>query len=1434
MNRSRIAGSAMTMFFTVFVMVLLLGAPSLVFGDGGQVGSSRDPVPTAQSQFIGEVDLASQVMEQYLVGQEKDNGAGYALISADLNGDRMDDLVVSAPGFNGTRGQVFIFFGGNIERVIDLRDADVKIEGQEENEFFGLNLETGDVNGDGYNDLLVSGYLDQYTYPTAPKRVHPIVSLFLGEAKWSYRILSPYADTSFIGPSKTAAFGWDIEIGNINNDDYDDIIISDVYHGPSSSSGSVYIYEGRFLFQPVYNASLGQYDHRIFTSEDDYDGGYGYWGLASSDLDVADINDDDYMDILIGSDMVNSNGIGSGEVEVVFGASNLPMDIDLEYYTYARIVSYADYGLGQVSHADWNGDGVQDLIVSAPYGFFDHKGGIFIFHGDVLFPAGDTYLIDYDFLVRGPSAYWGFGVLGIHDVDTDGRDDLVIYSDMGKANDNIGCYYILHSTETASLSDNIFYMQFEDPDFLMDAAEKNSGFGYYQLDNFAIMDFNGDDIDEILVGAPMGNFEGYPVNVGVVFFYYQVRSVLAIDRFELIDGDGPGGSVLGAGKPYHISGYASNTWGIQDFRQFDVNFIFHGPSVEGRMVVLAWDRGLMKMTEKSDLYGYMEVLSSSVEVNGSTGMSIEIEFMFNAVITSEEMVDMSVAVLGGRDLSASLAKPSLFKVEADVDYFGTLQVISEFNGLLTKGSYVKANEKIEITGLKPVYQGTTVSPPNSYYKIKMTDSVGNVFVNSSTSGRDIYFTFRTREVAGREDFNLSFIDLYAEADNEAGVVSFFYLVDTDMPEPPNEVIARADSDIDTLTGYDNDPEVFLTWLPAFDTTSEVIGYMYSTEDGGGTGMGTFTSRTTIRYTLTQAGWNTVYLWSVDSAHNYGPSTMVNIYYDMEAPIFGVPSPAPESWVDTNSVNYEITLRDQDGSGVRGTSIEYSTSYDGGQSFTAWEPTGIRREGEQVTVKLLINFREGKDNLIRWRAKDIAGNGYVVSDTFRVKVDTVPLSYKLPTPEEPVTDSYVVCGITLNDVGSGVDASTIEYTVSHNGVSNYGPWETLDISGAYETITAKTPAIYFEKNSVNYIKWRAKDIAGNGYVYSFDIPVEILPEKVNNRPVPIVTSPDPKKTYTDTEAVRFDGSTSRDPDDDGLKYLWYSDIQGYLGTDAVIEKVLQVGYHTVTLHVFDGVDNESIALNIQVRPDIRSLDTDRDGIPDFQDDDDDNDGLLDIQEDANKNGIIDGNETDPKNPNTDGDPVNDKKDIAPLDPTIWEIKDDSTLAWWLPLLIVLLIIMAIVVIGLLLVLKQRTDKETINARRSLRRTRRNLRRFEVLTGVPTNDLPAIEAVQWALPGVINEASGFVLEPPTSDDMLPPSPEDEVKGADEPEKPELKDMEVPAPAPMPEAPKQPEAPKADEKRKVDGKSKNCSLCGSEVAIPEGATSAECPLCGEMIKL
>ncbi len=1432
-------------FVIPVLLAFILVVPAMIIGAGGEDGPTR--VATNDDDFTGIVDMSSQVMEQYVHGADFKDNVGYSMKTAYVNSDMREDLIISAPGYNNSKGGVFIYYGWSTDRELSLNDADVIIDGQVDLGYFGLDIACGDVNNDGQVDILVSGFQDRIISGSYPiqNTMYPNVYLFLGEATLQQEIHSYDADVIFIGQGPEYGFGWDIELGDVTNDGYDDVVISEYLETSSYAEGYVYIWEGQMAMQPSYNVSNGEYDNRIFTSNSTTAGGYGYWGLGSSDLALGDINGDDFIDILIGSDMINSNGMGSGEVEVVFGGDSLPMEIDLMTYSHVMIGSFPNYGLSKVTTTDFNGDGVDDLIVSAPFGFFDRKGGIFLFYGSNLFLSGTTSILDYDFLFRGPISNWGFGIKGVDDKNGDGKGDLLIVSDKGWESDGKGCYCLVYSSTALALTQPIYYMQFETPDFIVRGPAKNTLFGHRDLDNFVFLDIYGDGINELAVSAPMGAYKDNLPQSGVVFLLYQDPSTIEVQDFQLLDADGPDGNILGAGKTYHFMGYVKNTWDFLDFKTIDVTLLMHGGAMEGKAISMKWDRGLMRMIEVNDPDEFVEIESSSFNPDDENGMWIYFNLTFNPNIPTEEMMDMIVDIVAGRDLALTLSYPSIFKVEPDMDFLGDLTVISEYNGILDKGSYVRPGEKIEVTGIKAVYQGTEAVPPNYYFGIKMTDNVGNVFLNISSSGMDIYFTYRTQEIAGREEFNITFVDLVGEADNVAGLVNFFYLVDVDLPAAPEEVLVRADSDIDTLIGYDNDPEVFVTWNPAFDGTSEVIGYMYSNEDGGGTGQGIFTESTQVVYTDIKEGWNEIYVWSVDSASNFGQSQIGTIFYDVDMPTFGVPNPAPGSWVSSNTVNYEMGINDFDGSGVRGSSVEYAVSFDGGRTFSAWEPTNLRNMGEQVTVKVFLNFREGDENFIKWRAKDIAGNGFVISDPFQVKVDTVDLSYKNPTPVEPVGEDYVVCGITLTDTGSGVDASTIEYSISHDGVSNYGPYGRFDISGSYDSIDVETPPIYFEKDTLNYIKWRAKDTAGNGYIYSEDLPIDILPEEINRDPVPIISYPLSQVKYLESQQILFDGSKSVDPDDDEIKFLWYSDKQGYLGTDMVFSKYLTQDNHLITLHVYDGVANKSISLEISVIPDPTAIDTDGDGIPDFIDDDDDNDGLLDIQEDLNKNGLIeyDQNETDPKKVDTDGDGINDFIDPAPLDPDVKEIDNDSDLPWWIALMIFILVFIALVVVAILFVLKQRSDKKGLDARRTLRRTRRNVRRFEVLTGVPTNDLPAIEAVQWALPAVINEASEFAIEPMDSDDLLPEAPEDVQNEQDVP-KPDLEDMEVPAPAGVPMEPQVgadevpgPEAPGAPEPEEtpLDGtKIHNCALCGSEIPVPEGASSIECPLCGEINNL
>jgi hypothetical protein len=87
------------------------------------------------------------------------------------------------------------------------------------------------------------------------------------------------------------------------------------------------------------------------------------------------------------------------------------------------------------------------------------------------------------------------------------------------------------------------------------------------------------------------------------------------------------------------------------------------------------------------------------------------------------------------------------------------------------------------------------------------------------------------------------------------------------------------------------------------------------------------------------------------------------------------------------------------------------------------------------------------------------------------------------------------------------------------------------------------------------------------------------------------------------------------------------------------------------------DDESLfSPNSTMDAEMPDFDTDGDGIYDRDDDDDDGDGLLDKEEDKDRDGIVDFRETDPKNPDTDGDSVKDGNDPFPLDPSQWQDKD----------------------------------------------------------------------------------------------------------------------------------------------------------------------------------
>ncbi len=1427
------------------IVVFLLAVPFLQGGLMQVVFGDEDE----ESYYEKEIDLGSDPVEQYLIGDDLGQKFGYCIKSGDLNRDGLDDVIVGSPGYNQSKGGIFIYYGGGKERSLGGRDVDVLIDSFLPGNKLGMDIAVGDVDGDGLLDILAGGWANEDTFTGGSMAAVPEVYLFLGSSGWSPFMTTLNADVTFQAEDKDHILGWNLELGDMNQDGMDEIIISDFHRGfdpfyfRDYHEGKVYIWDGSLAFDERYRVGEDEYDHVIYNSEMHWHDGVGWNGVGITDVNVGDVNNDGFIDVLIGSAYLWRDSENSGQVDIVFGGTIIKESMDLMVLPRVSIQGYEDYMLSKVECADVNGDGLNDLIVTAPNCFHDRTGGIFIFYGENQMSFGRYYLIDADFIIRGAYSGFDLGVTMIGDLDGDGRDDLLLSSSYGHSGGK-GTYYIFYSSTIADVEDrgeSTYYLRMEQPLGTITGPSSGLDFGASYFENTIVCNLDGVGDLEMIFGNPMGSGEEKPSKAGIAYILYPIISTLRIESFELKELEGQENNIIGAGKVCHFEGYIIDTWDVSDIEMINFGFQF-SEDLKDYSVDYAWDKISKDFTESGDFNDYVELSTFSVMGDGNYGMKVYMNVTFSPTLFSEAPINVSFDVHGGKSMESHFFGGGMIKVEADLEFSGTLRVIGSLNGELTKGSFVQPGEHLELTGLKVVYQGTEISPPDGYFSVLMIDSYGTIFLNQTNSGQEILFRTMTRQLSGVETFTFSIIDLEGTAEDMSGSPYIFVSVDTDFPEAPDQLEVKADSDIDPLMGYDDDPQVWVTWFPSYDDSSNVIGYLYNTHDGGGTSDGFLVEKNWFVYDGLEEGWNTIYVWAIDEALNYGPASAVSVYYDVDVPIFGLPNPTPGSWVNAKNVNYEIYLYDLDGSGVKGKTVEYAISYDGGRTYSAWEPTNIRRDSEQLKVRLFLNFREGENNYVKWRAKDVAGNGYVISDPFQVQVDTQPLTYKEPLPAEAIDGNYVALGITLEDgKGSGVDAATIEYSISFNGVSNYGPWERMDVTGSFASQYVETPMIFFERDTFNYIRWRAKDVAGNGYTYSEDISIIVLPEPRNHDPVPIISNPIAYNYYLESTFIVLDGSKSIDTDGDDLAYLWYSDKDGYLGTEDVVKVKLSQNNHKISLHVNDGVSDVSISVDIYVVTDTTVVDTDGDGIPDLIDEDDDNDGLLDLEEDTNRNNLYDGNETDYKNWDTDGDGVSDKLDASPLDPDVWDVDDRTTLPFAVMLVVILGIIMVLVVIGVIIGMKQKTDRERFTARRNLRRNRRNIKRFEVLTGVPTNDLPAVEAVQWALPSVISQASEFVVETPPSDDLLPSPDEtkDEVQPPQE-EKPDLQDMEVPLPAD--EVPQQdvPEPPMPEPDMPVPtppldvGTSVTCSLCGSEFSMVAGQTSGECPLCGEMVNL
>jgi len=328
-----------------------------------------------------------------ITGTPQYSYAGSAVSGAgDFNGDGFADLIIGArnDGFDGyspPAGGAYVIFGkaGGFSANLDLSDSSILHFTADTGggDSLGYSVsDAGDVNGDGYDDLIVGASQTQGNTGGA--------YLVFGRAGalTGLQTINTLSDTVFLTPLGTSReMGRAVSsAGDIKGDGFDDVMIASNYGtGAASNSGLTYIVFGK---ASGWSSSL---DLVTMSASE----GFRILGAASEDKtgvavsNIGDVNGDSIDDLIVGGNQVGNVGQGAGAAYVIFGRTGGFTDINVSTldgsngFRIDGAAAWSTAGRSVSGGGDINGDGVNDIIVGAPvfFGNSSPLGAAYVIYG---------------------------------------------------------------------------------------------------------------------------------------------------------------------------------------------------------------------------------------------------------------------------------------------------------------------------------------------------------------------------------------------------------------------------------------------------------------------------------------------------------------------------------------------------------------------------------------------------------------------------------------------------------------------------------------------------------------------------------------------------------------------------------------------------------------------------------------------------------------------------------------------------------------------------------------------------------------------------------------------------------------------------------------------------------------------------------------------
>jgi hypothetical protein len=418
--------------------------------------------------------------------------------------------------------------------------ADIDITGEvREDGFGGAVAVAGDVNGDGFVDYIAGAAGDDDVAEGSGQAY-----LFYGPL--THDVGARNADASVTGEAVVDGLGNAVSsAGDVNGDGFDDILIGARSNDTNGiQAGRAYVFHG-----PLFGTHAALKADAIISGEPFDEMG---WSVAPA----GDVNDDGFEDILIGAWMADL----VGRAFLFLGPMSGELTVDDAEAAFTGVI-FSELLGDAVAAGDLNDDGVPDLILGAPRPPLNGEdpGFVYVFFGPVSgrFPASEA-----DVILTGEQDNDEFGTaVAAGDVDGDGADDLIAGAHQLFRQDASGKAYVFYGPLNGAISagnaDAILIGEDSDPedDDLFGETVASPG------------DTNGDDVDDVLVGAPF-NYAGGTRSGRVYLFHGPLSGTIqasAADRiitgseFDLL------GTALAAGDDANDDGLADLLMGAPQF-----------------------------------------------------------------------------------------------------------------------------------------------------------------------------------------------------------------------------------------------------------------------------------------------------------------------------------------------------------------------------------------------------------------------------------------------------------------------------------------------------------------------------------------------------------------------------------------------------------------------------------------------------------------------------------------------------------------------------------------------------------------------------------------------------------------------------------------------------------------------------------------------------